>query len=118
MSWKDTWGGSKTELAKHVERYADRIGRPYPEILLTLLHAAISDVSLMEDRNAFLMGMLTSPGDTVKAELARRGMSQAELSRITGLYKNTIMNFVNHNADCRLSTVGAIVEALDRGERS
>ena len=57
MSW-DEWAGSKPALARKVEDYACSIGKPYSEVLLTLLHESIVDVQALDSEVGFLAGMI------------------------------------------------------------
>lgn len=111
MSW-DEWSGSKPALARKVEDYACEIGKPYSEVLLTLLHESIVDVQALDFEVGFLAGMIMDTPRTLSDELGRRAISQAELSRWAGLSEGCISSIINGKRTANLITIRKIMDGL------
>ena len=111
MSW-DEWSGSKPALARKIENYACEIGKPYSEVLLTLLHESIVDVQALDSEVGFLAGMIMDTPRTLSDELDRRAISQAELSRRAGVSEGCISNLMNGKRTANLLTIRAIIDGL------
>ena len=111
MSW-DEWAGSKPALARKVEDYACQIGKPYSEVLLTLLHESIVDVQALDSEVGFLAGMIMDTPRTLSDELDRRAISQAKLSRCVGLSEACISRIINGKRTANLITIRKIIDGL------
>lgn len=112
MTW-DRWRGSKAELAKKVGEYAAGISAPPTEVMLSLLHTAIAEADYLEDENAMLRSLFDDFGGTLEAELARRGMTQSELARLSGVSRPCVSTVVNGSRNPRMDTARKIVAALE-----
>lgn len=112
MSW-DEWAGSKPALARKVEGYAAEIGKPYSEVLLTLLHEAVVDVQALDSEVGFLLGMIADPAKAIREELRRRGITQAEIARRAGVSQATVSNIVNGKRGTSVATVRALIGGFE-----
>lgn len=112
MSTWGRWGGSKSELSKKVKAYADSVGLPYSEVLLTLLHAAVQDMGRAEGENDALLAFFHDFGGELRRELRRRGWTQQELADRSGVSRATICNVTQKRRNPSMATASEIMRAL------
>ena len=111
MRWRCS---TKGELKSMVEEYADEIGKPTNEVLLTLLFETLRDLDMACRRNRMVRGFVNDFGGWLHRTRETAGLSQRELARIAGISPSAVNRIESRRVYARMLEVEKIVGALNR----
>lgn len=112
MRWRCS---TKGELKSMVEEYAAEIGKPTNEVLLTLLFETLRDLDMACRRNRMVHGFVNDFGGWLHRTRKAVGISQRELSRLSGVNPSTINRIESRRCYARMLEVEKIVGAFSGG---
>ena len=107
----EVWGGSKSEMADKVRRYADRTGKIHSYIMLALLHEAVIEIEELERAQASEPA-IDGFTEWMAERMEEKGVGRKELASMAGLSETSIHNIMSGKNSPTLRSAGKIAEVL------
>ena len=107
----EVWGGTKSEMADKVRKYADRTGKIPSYIMLALLHEAVIEIEELE-RRAESEPSVEGFGEWMAWRMEKKGVGSRELAEKSGLSQTTIHNILAGINSPTLRSASRIAEVL------